>query len=158
VDDDIPGLGQADFTLQFDVATSGGRPATRYLVGYGGPYPSGTAVAVLLTDGSQWGTDGIVVVLRSGDTPIVLMDDSVPVGDWDAIRISRMGPEVTLSVDGVVEASAGEAGDYGTVAIGPWRIGHGWPVSHVYPGPQGSQVRIADLYVGPSSTAPALDG
>jgi hypothetical protein len=103
--------------------------------------------------------DGIAASATDPDptaTPVELVSSTaVADGNWHQIQVTRVGTNLSLRVDGTVEASAVlPDGDSVTDPASSWQVANGDPCI----GQDGTTAYaggLADIYFGPPSSAPA---
>ena len=154
----IPGLAQlggSDFTVSFDLNTTETASAAHPvdLIGY--------RTACALSDffdvrlGATAPAGGVQVEFDTASGATVLRSSGgINDGTWHYVSMTRAGTTMTLSVDGVVEASASIAAATSIRNAGTWQVANGDPcIGH--DGTAGLIGSMGDIYVGPTADAPA---
>ncbi len=154
----IPGLAQLngnDFTVSFDLNTTEAADAAHPvdLIGYRTSCSLSNFFDVRL--GASAPSGGVLVEFDTSAGATVLRSaNGITDGSWHHVSITRSGTSVTLSVDGVQEASSSVAADT-TISNGAtWQVANGDPcIAH--DGTTALTGSMGDIYVGPTADAPS---
>lgn len=158
-DPTLPQLGSGDFSVNVQLETDQQMTTSQAvdLLGYRQSCGAGDFFDIRL-GGSDQGLapPGHVFVefdSSSRDITELVSASAVNDGQWHEVSVTRVGPQLSLSVDGVVQASTRLPPDSDVSNEATWQAANGDPCLGV-DGTMPLQGHLADIYVGPPSDVP----